>query len=45
MRRECDAWGNVIPVTLIQLRDNEVCDFWKILWIKGIHSLVFTVGY
>jgi len=24
MRRECDIWGHVIPVTLVQLQDNEV---------------------
>jgi len=24
MRRECDIWGHVVPVTLLQLQDNEV---------------------
>lgn len=24
MRRECDIWGHVIPVTLLQLQDNVV---------------------
>lgn len=41
MRRECDAWGNVIPVTLIQLRDNEI------IQVKDYkdHQLASDSGY